>query len=55
MTIQVDLPDVTTIVQGFDKIGNLSQTYQEINAKDEAAGYIKNTTGSQLDINGNKT
>lgn len=36
MTIQVDLPDVTTIVQGFDKIDNLSDTYNAINKQDEA-------------------
>ena len=44
MTIQVDLPDLTTIVEGFDKIDNLSDTYKAINKQDEAAGYI--TTGN---------
>lgn len=36
MTIQIDLPDVTTLTQGFDKIGNLSATYEEINNQDKA-------------------
>ena len=55
MTIQVDLPDLTTFVQGFDKIGNLEKTYQELNANDKAAGYIASTSGSMLDINWDKT
>jgi len=35
MTIQLDLPDPTSLTQGFDKIGNLSETYKDINAQDK--------------------
>ena len=42
MTIQIDLPDVSTVFQWFDKIGNLEKTYQDINAADTSAGYIQN-------------
>ena len=36
MTIQIDLPDMTTMLEGFDKIGNISDTYKEINKQDKA-------------------
>lgn len=45
MTIQIDLPDMTTLFQGFDEIGNISDTYKEVNRQDEAEGYIQDTTG----------
>ncbi len=43
MTIQLDLPDLSTVFQGFDKIGNLVETYENINTQDEQAGYIQET------------
>lgn len=55
MTIQVDFPDLTTLVQGFDKIGNLQKTYQDLNAADRQSGQISRTSGSQIDINLNAT
>ena len=41
MTIQLDLPDITTLFQGFDKIGNLQKTYESLQAQDKANGYIQ--------------
>lgn len=48
MTIQLDLPDVTTVFQWFSKIGNLEETYKAINEADKSAGYIQsaNTTNT---------
>lgn len=52
MTIQVNLPDMSQMVQGFDKLGNLGEIYKQINAEDTAAGSItpavKVTTGNIL-------
>ncbi len=44
MTIQVDLPDLTQVVQGFGTIKNLSATYKAVMAEDKAAGYIQPLT-----------
>ncbi|MCX6825442.1 MAG: VCBS repeat-containing protein [candidate division SR1 bacterium] len=55
MTIQVDLPDLSTVFQGFDKIGNLSETYNAINEQDQAAGYIKSTNGQGIGSGNNGT
>lgn len=41
MTIQLDLPDLSTIFQGFDKIGNLEATYKELQKQDTAEWYIQ--------------
>jgi hypothetical protein len=41
MTIQLDLPNITTLFQGFDKIGNLQETYESIQKQDKADGYIQ--------------
>lgn len=46
MTIQLDLPDVTTILQWFDKIGNLQETYKAINQQSEAAWYTQTNTST---------
>lgn len=46
MTIHVDLPDLTTTFQGFNKIGNLQETYQSLQAQDKAEGYIQ--TGEKI-------
>ncbi len=46
MTIQVDLPDLSTVFEWFDKIGNLSETYKAITAAEKSAGYIQNLTGA---------
>lgn len=54
MTIQLDLPDATTILQWFDKIGNLQETYKAINEADNAAGYIS-ADGENIDITPNNT
>ena len=35
MTIQLDLPDLTSLTQGFDKIGNLSETYNNITTQEK--------------------
>ena len=47
MTIQVDLPDLTQVVQGFGTIKNLSATYKAVMAEDKAAGYIQPLTGAK--------
>lgn len=46
MSIEVELPDFSTLTQGFDKIGNLKDTYKQLNALDTKSGYIKTTEGS---------
>ena len=45
MTIQLDLPDLTSLTQGFDKIGNLSETYNNITTQEKQGWYIQ--TGSK--------
>ena len=51
MTIQVDLPDVSTVFQWFDKIGNVFETYAELNEQDIQAGTIQT---QKKDEDGNK-
>lgn len=41
MNIEVALPDFSTLTQGLDKVGNLRDTYNQINAADKKSGYIK--------------
>lgn len=55
MTIQLDLPDVSTVFQWFDKIGNLAETYKAINQQSEAAWYIQSTSGKGVDLTPNST
>lgn len=55
MTIQLDLPDMSTIFQGFDKIGNLEETYKSLNQQDKNEGYIKDTKGQGVDVLQNRT
>ncbi len=43
MTIQLDLPDLSTVFQWFDKIWNLSETYKTINQQDSNEWYIGST------------
>lgn len=40
MTIQIDLPDITTVTQGFGSIGNFKEIYKSLNKQDTNAGYI---------------
>jgi len=49
MTIQLDLPNITTLFQGFDKIGNLQKTYESLQKQDQADGYIQ--WGTSVDTN----
>ncbi|MEI8091141.1 MAG: hypothetical protein WCG98_02595 [bacterium] len=37
MTIQVDLPNISQIAQGFDKMEGFSDIYKKINAEDTSA------------------
>lgn len=55
MTLQLDLPDVTTVFQGFDKIGNLAETYEEINRQDKQAGYTQVSDANALNLTPNAT
>jgi len=55
MTIQLDLPDITTVFEGFDKIGNLKATYKEINNEDSQAGYTQVSDANAIDFKPNQS
>lgn len=55
MTIQLDLPDISTVFEWFDKIGNIQETYKAINIANESAWYIQDLSGAGVDLKPNST